>query len=154
MKFIFYMRFNDARTNELFWRWSRSGDERNISLDQLPPGTIQEAPTQTAWCWRTITDTTKRRMRSHLPMLYHPSFSTASRLLISFSETICVHLVRRLEILGYVWQKEFQECLSVLLFFIISIFLSFLPFKIVSWVGKSRVQVIWLSVPFLRLSFH
>ena len=52
--------------------------------------------------------------------------------MLSFSEIICVHLVRRLEILDYVWQKEFQECLSVLLFFIISIFLSFLPFKIVS----------------------
>ena len=73
--------------------------------------------------------------------------------MLHFSEIICVCLVRKLEILGYILQKEFQEYLSVLLFFIIFIFLSFLPFKICFYVGKSRVQVIWLSVTFLRLSW-
>jgi len=59
-----------------------------------------------------------RRMRSHLPMLYHPSFSTASRLLISFSETI----------LGFLWLLFFTlkllqgsqaiKCAELLLFII------------------------------------
>ena len=118
MKFIFYMRFNDARTNKLFWRWSRSGDERNISLDQLPPGTIQEAPAKTAWCWRTITDTTKPRMRSHLPMLYHPSFSTASRLLISFSETILEFLWLLFFTLKLLEGNQAIKCAELLLFII------------------------------------
>ena len=70
---------------------------------------------------------------SYTPKLYKysPTAEPESMCMLSSSEIICVHLVRRLETVGYVWQKEFQECLSVLLFFIISIFLSFLPFKIV-----------------------
>lgn len=83
------------------------------SYNQAQP---RRPPARTAWYWWTITVTTKRRMRSHLPTLYPPSFSTASRLLISFSETI----------LGFLWLLFFTlkllegsqaiKCAELLLF--------------------------------------
>ena len=110
------MRFNDARTNQLFWRWSRGRDERNISLDQLQPGTVQEAPRTNSLILMDHYGYNKAIHGSHRPMLYPSSFSTASRLLISFSETI----------LGFLWLLFFTlkllegsqaiKCAELLLF--------------------------------------